>query len=95
MSDAHDPGPVMYAPRMDAFLNRWFATYGEARASQAAEGGYLFPYRHQFFVAEAEAVKELGLDPDDPDWERIGRDWARPRDREAWERLKLQREVAT
>jgi len=30
------------------------------------------PYRHHFFVAEGPAIRYLGLDPEDPDWERIG-----------------------
>ena len=69
------------------FLNRWFARYDEARASREAEGGYLFPYRHQFFVCESGLLAALGADPDDPDWERTGRDWVRPRDEAARARL--------
>ena len=83
----------MYVPRMAVFLNRWFADYAAARAARAAEGGYLLPYRHQFFVTGADAIRELGLDPDDPDWERIGWDWVEPLDRAAWERLRERREV--
>jgi hypothetical protein len=82
---------LMYAPSMDAFVNRWFRTYEEARASLESEGGYLFPYKHQFFVTEREAIRELGLDPDDPDWELIGRDWVHPLSLDAWERLKKKR----
>ena len=37
-------------------------------------------------------MRELGLDPEDPDWERIGHDWVRPQDREAWTRLCAKRE---
>ncbi len=85
----------MYVPRMDAFLNRWFTSYEAARTSLEAEGGYLLPYQNQVFVAEAGAIHELGLDPEDPDWERIGRDWVRPLDREAWERLVIKREIAS
>ncbi len=33
-----------------AYLNRWFARYGEARASLESESGFLFPFRHQFFI---------------------------------------------
>lgn len=84
----------MYDGSMSVFLNRWFGTYEDARAALEADGGYLFPYRHHFFVAEAGAVRELGLDPADPDWERIGWDWVRPLDRDAWERLETQRTVA-
>jgi hypothetical protein len=69
------------------YLNRWFTRYDEARASLEAEGGYLFPYRHQFFVCETGFVAALGVDPDDPDWDRIGRDWVRPRDEAARDRL--------
>ena len=87
-------GPAMYVPRMDAVVNRWFTTYEDAVESLKAEGGFLFPYRDHFFVTEVAGVIELGLDPGDPDWERIGRDWVRPQDREAWSRLLLQRQIA-
>jgi hypothetical protein len=87
-------GPIMYVSRMDVFLNRWFRTYEEARASLDSEGGYLLPYASQFFVTVDGAIRELGLDPQDPDWARIGWDWVRPADLEAWERLKEKRELA-
>ena len=48
MNNEHDAGPVMYVSRMDAFLNRWFNTYEEARAVLESDGGYLFAYRHQY-----------------------------------------------
>ena len=51
------------------------------------QGGFLFPYRNQFFICEWGFVVALGLDPADPDWERIGRDWVRPRDEVARDRL--------
>lgn len=92
--DGSDHGPEMYVPGMDAFLNRWFTVYEEARTALEAEGGYLLPYRGQFFVTVAGAIEELGLDPHDPDWRRIGWDWVRPADAEAWQRLRLRREVA-
>jgi len=87
-------GPVMYVPRMDAFLNRWFTSYEAARQSLDSEGGYLLPYKSQFFVTTADAIRELGLDPADPDRERINWDWVRPTDEEAWGRLRHKREVA-
>ncbi|MCB9600521.1 MAG: hypothetical protein H6720_09215 [Sandaracinus sp.] len=49
--------------------------------------GFLLPFRHQFFIADADYVRELGLDPDDPDWVAIGRDWVGARDRVARGRL--------
>jgi hypothetical protein len=69
------------------FLNRWFARYDEARASLESHGGYLFPYRHQFFICETGLLAELGVDPADPDWARIGRNWVQPQDVEARDRL--------
>lgn len=84
----------MYVPRMDAFLNRWFTSYDEARASLESQGGYLLPYRDHFFIATAEATRELGLDPDDPDWAAIGWDWVRPVDPEARVRLLEKRRLA-
>ncbi len=86
-------GPVMWVPSMDAVVSRWFTTYEEARASLEAEGGYLFSYRGQFFVTSSEGVRELGLDPADPDWDRIGHDWVRPSDQAAYHRLRLRREL--
>ena len=84
-------GTFMYEVGHDVLLNRWFPSYEEARAALDEQGGYLLPFKHHFFVCEAEGIRILGLDPDDPDWELIGRDWVRPRDQEAWERLKDRR----
>lgn len=86
-----DASLLMYTRRMETLLNRWFATYEEARASLEHEAGFLFPYGSQFFVCESEGIRELGLDPRDPDWERIGWDWVKPLDRDAWERLSQKR----
>ena len=84
----------MYVPSMDAIVNRWFTTYESARASREAEGGYLLPYGNQYFVTTSEGIRELGLDPDDPDWALIGWDWVQPRIADAWNRLKEKRELA-
>ena len=89
-----DHEPVMYVPRMDAFLNRWFTSYDKARASLDAQGGYLLPYRDHFFVSTPDAIRELGLDPDDPDWAAIGCDWVRPADSDARTRLLEKRRLA-
>ena len=94
MADSEAREPEMWVPRMDAVVSRWFRTYEAARASLTADGGYLFPYRDQFFVTEREAVRELGLDPDDPDWERIGYDWVKPEDAAARQRLADRRAAA-
>jgi hypothetical protein len=87
--------PAMWIPSMAVFLNHWFSAYDEARAWLDAEGGYLFPYGSQFFVTGADAIRELGLDPADPDWAAIGGDWVRPADAAAWARLRTKRELTT
>ena len=84
----------MWVPSMDAVVSRWFTAYADARASLQAEGGYLLPYRGQFVVTTSEAIRELGLDPADSDWARIGWDWVQPRDSAAWERLRDRRAAA-
>jgi hypothetical protein len=93
MTESNYDRPIMYVTRMDAVLNRWFTTYENARASLESEGGYLLPYKNQFFVTLSEGIRELGLDPEDADWDRIGFDRVRPGDTEAWQRLKQKREL--
>ncbi len=95
LTESHANDTSMWIASMDAVVSRWFTTYEAARASLDAEGGYLFPYGTQFFVTLAEGVRELGLDPVDPDWARIGWDWVRPVDSQAWRRLRDKRELAT
>lgn len=85
---------IWYPRRLDVFLNRWFASYEDARKALETEGGYLLPYKRQFFVCEAEAIRAMGLEPDDPDWEKINRDGARPADEQAYQRLYEKREQA-
>ena len=82
-----DESVLWYSDKLHEYLNRWFARYEEARASLESEGGYLLPYRHQFFVCEWGAIKALGLDADDPDWKSIGWDCVKPADVEAYQRL--------
>jgi hypothetical protein len=86
-----DSDKLWYQPSLDVFLNRWFSNYEEARRLLDGEGGYLLPYQKHFFVCEAEVISALGLEPDDLDWERIGRDAAKPKDREAYQRLRDKR----
>lgn len=69
------------------FLNKWFTDYEEAKTHQRSNGGFLFPYKSQFFLCGESYIKQLGLNPKDPDWKRIDWDWANPADRSAWQRL--------
>ena len=82
-----DYGAALYLEGASAFLNRWFATYEEARAA-LTPGSYLLAYKRHAFLAGREYVATtLALDPDDGDWHAIGFDWLRPRDPEARRRL--------
>lgn len=83
---------LWYQPDLDVYLNRWYASYEEARAARERHGGFLLPYRRHFYVCEPGVVRALGLDPEDDDWQRIGFDAARPADAEAFSRLREKRE---
>lgn len=69
------------------YLNLWFANYIEAKSTLKEKGGFLLPYKNQFFICNANYMKQIGFEPDDPDWEKIGFDWAVPADQTAWQRL--------
>lgn len=87
-ASVEDAGKLLYPDAFGGALwNVWFSTHEEASEVRRQTSGYLLPYRRQFFVCEAAFIEQLGLDPSDPDWDRIDRDWARPQDRAAWSRL--------
>jgi hypothetical protein len=88
-----DQATLWYQPNLDVFLNRWFSNYDDARSSLDADGGFLLPYRNHFFVCEDEAIRAMGLDPNDPAWERIGKDCVKPSDKQAYQRLHQRREM--
>jgi len=90
MSDI-DSGKLWYHPYLDVFLNRWYANYEEARGSLDRDGGFLLPYQKHFFICQPDVISALGLDPNDPDWEKIGFDCAHPVDAAAFERLREKR----
>jgi hypothetical protein len=77
----------LFPPKTSFYLNGWYVTYEEAHAALARKDRFLFPYRRQFVVVEAGLLKSLGIDVADPDWQLIGRDWAKPLDRQAHYRL--------
>lgn len=78
----------LFPEKSDVFLNLWFRNYEDAHAAHQAEADLLlFPYGEQFVLCEPALLGWLGADPRDPDWEKIGRDWARPLDEAARSRL--------
>jgi hypothetical protein len=84
---ADDFGTTLSPPGSAAYWNIWFATHDEARAVLQEHDGYLLAWRRHFFLVDRHYVEMLGLDPDDTDWDRIDRDWARPTDLAARNRL--------
>lgn len=86
-ASTEDFGTLLYPDRSDMYWNVWSASYDEARKIREQHGGYLLAYKKHFFIADAHFVAHIGLDPADADWEKIGRDWVQPRDRDARERL--------
>jgi hypothetical protein len=80
----------LFEPRTGGFLNLWYRSHEEARQVLGAEPvRFLFPFRYQFFVCEAAFLEALGVDAGHPDWERIGYDWVKPRDKKARARLEV------
>ncbi|WP_437648743.1 hypothetical protein [Sorangium sp. So ce362] len=95
---APELGTLLYGGH-GGVLHHWFATHDEALAHVAAlpeaPRSYLLTYKHHFFVADRAFVASLGLDPDDPDWQAIGWDWAQPADLAARSRLYAKRLAST
>lgn len=69
------------------FLNHWFANYDEAKSYQQTNGGFLLPFKNQFFICNADYINNLGFDSQDHDWKQIGFDWVKPINKIAWQRL--------
>lgn len=77
----------LYPRQCSGHILEWHSDYEVASTELGRTGGYLFPYKKQFFICEAEYIEALGLDPDDSDWELIGWNWVKPTDQDAWQRL--------
>ncbi|WP_419901953.1 hypothetical protein [Kiloniella sp.] len=82
-----DYGKLLSPPRCYAYTNVWSVFYEEAREVRANTNGYLLTYGTQYLVTEADYIATLGLDPNDPDWRKIGMNWAQPDDISARENL--------
>jgi len=93
-----DFGTLLYG-EASGTLNQWSASYEEAREtldlSAPAPRMYLLAYKRHFFVANVDFIRELMIDPDDPDWRAIGWDWVRPTYPQARARLYYKRIVST
>lgn len=86
-----DQDTLWYQTSLDVFLNRWYSDYAEAQSSRERHGGFLLPFKNHFFVCASDVISALGLDPYDPDWEKIGWNAAQPANIEAYQRLREKR----
>lgn len=75
-----DMGTLLSPAGASAYWNIWSASYDEARQIREEHGGYLLAYKRHFFIVDRHYIEMLGLDPEDPRWQRMARDWARPGD---------------
>jgi hypothetical protein len=82
-----DFGTLLYPGGGTAYWNIWSARYEEARQIREEHGGYLLAYKKHMFIVDRHFIESLGLDPEDADWDRMGRDWVRPKDLTARQRL--------
>jgi hypothetical protein len=82
-----DAGTLLYPRRCGAHINIWCASYDQAKRIRARHGGFLLGYKHQYLVVDDDYMTTLGVDPDDPDLDMIGRDWVGPSDAVARARL--------
>jgi hypothetical protein len=69
------------------FLNLWFRNYEEAKAYQRQSGGFLLPYKKQFFICNEDYIRGLGLNPEDPAWASIQFDGGKPENMNILRRL--------
>jgi hypothetical protein len=82
-----DFGTGLYSRDCFSHWNIWSASYDEAKAIREEHGGFLLPYEKQFLIVDRYFIDTIGLDPDDPDWDAMGRNWVQPTDASARKRL--------
>ncbi len=76
-----------YPAGSSRFWNNWFASYKKAKEVHAKSGGFMLPFRNQFFICEEGFVNALGLSSSSEEWQMIGFDWVHPANVRAWLRL--------
>lgn len=57
-----------------AYLNHWFASHKDALMYLEQHQGYLLTYKGDYFVATAEYIEHLGIDPNAEVWKVINYD---------------------
>lgn len=87
MKDSYELSDIFNPPHWSGQWKIWFATRNEALECLKNHAGFLLPYRDQFFICDKDYLNALGVSADDEDVRKIGRDWTRPLDEEAFLRL--------
>lgn len=87
MKAALDIHELLRPPHSSALWSVWYGKYDDAAGHLQEQGGYLLPYQKQYFICDEHYIVSLGIQLGDPDLEKIGPDWARPKDVEAWNRI--------
>lgn len=77
----------LYRPALVPLVHAWFGDYDQAQAYFSRHGGYLLSFWNDIIVCGSEYIHGLGLGGLDTHWRRIGFDWVRPADKQAWEFL--------
>lgn len=78
---------IFNPPRWSSQWKTWYASYDEALIHLKSVDGFLLPYRKQYFICDIHYIEALGISPSDPDLITIGRDWTKPIDLVAWNRV--------
>jgi hypothetical protein len=77
----------LYRSNGVAFIHSWFKDYQKAEAYHLKNGGYLLSIWKDFIVCGNEYIECLRLHHLPEDWKKIGYNWAKPKDKDAWFRL--------
>jgi hypothetical protein len=78
----------LYRPSGVAYVHQWFNNYQQAETYFKEHGGYLLMFWNDFVVCGKEYISSIGLGNYQEQWDKIGRNWAKPADNNAFQFLK-------
>jgi hypothetical protein len=73
-----------YPKGFTTYWNIWFAKYAQAKKVLQDGGGFLLPFKNQYFIVEEHFVDSIGLPHTLQEWKTIGNDWIHPKNVRAW-----------
>lgn len=86
LKDSYELADKLNPPHWSAQWKIWFSTKEEA-LEHLRDEQYLLPYRTQYFICDTNYLNALGLEADNKDLLKVGRDFSVPKDQAAWKRL--------